>query len=269
MQDHVDPFKYLGLEVGGNPRKKQFWEPVINKINARLSIWKGRFLSMAGRVCLLKSVFTAIPLFYLSFFKAPILVCNRIISIQRKFLWAWGRDNRSISWVRWENVCKPLEEGGLGIKDVRNINNALLTKWKWRLMNDEKGKWKDILVSRYGSEIGRSQTRLKWQSCGEGEDDDWFQKTIVWKVGDGGNVRFWEDAWVNNNNLKSLYPRLYSLSMDQRMKVGEVGTWEGYGWQWRLNWRKARFKWESSLEEELLMHINRSVMNKESKDSIV
>jgi len=44
------PFKYLGLEVGGNPRKKQFWEPIINKIKARLSVWKGRFLTMAGRI---------------------------------------------------------------------------------------------------------------------------------------------------------------------------------------------------------------------------
>ena len=32
------PFKYLGIEVGGNPRKKQFWEPVLNKLKARLSI---------------------------------------------------------------------------------------------------------------------------------------------------------------------------------------------------------------------------------------
>jgi len=32
------PFKYLGQEVGGNPRKKQFWKPVINKIKARLSV---------------------------------------------------------------------------------------------------------------------------------------------------------------------------------------------------------------------------------------
>ena len=23
------PFKYLGLEVGGNPRKKQLWEPIV------------------------------------------------------------------------------------------------------------------------------------------------------------------------------------------------------------------------------------------------
>jgi len=116
------PFQYLGVEVGGNPRKKQFWEPVVRKIEARLCSWKGRFLSMAGRICLLKSVFTTIPLFYLSIFKAPIVVCNKISSIQRKFLWDWGRQNKSISWVSWDNVCKPLEEGGLGVKEIRNFN---------------------------------------------------------------------------------------------------------------------------------------------------
>jgi len=63
------PFKYLGLEVGGNPRKKLFWEPVLNKLKARLSVWKGRFLSMAGRTCVIKFVLNAIPLFYLLVFK--------------------------------------------------------------------------------------------------------------------------------------------------------------------------------------------------------
>jgi len=93
------PFKYLGLEVWGNPRKKQFWEPVVNKISSRLSSWKGRHLSLAGIICLLKSVFTAIPLFYFSFYKAPTLVCDKIVSIQRRFLWGCIRDRKSISWV--------------------------------------------------------------------------------------------------------------------------------------------------------------------------
>lgn len=48
------PFTYLGLQVGGNPRRKQFWEPVVNKISARLSTRKGRYLSLAGKICLLK-----------------------------------------------------------------------------------------------------------------------------------------------------------------------------------------------------------------------
>ena len=87
-------FLYLGLEVGGNPRKKQFWDPVVKKVEAKLSSWRGRFLSMAGRICLLKSVFTAIPLFYLSIFKAPVAVCNKISSIQRKF---YGRGENIIN----------------------------------------------------------------------------------------------------------------------------------------------------------------------------
>ena len=82
------PFKYLGLQVGGNPRRAQFWDPVVDKIQARLSAWKGRRLSLAGRVCLVKSVLTSIPLFYLSVFKAPSSVCKRIFSIQRRFIWA-------------------------------------------------------------------------------------------------------------------------------------------------------------------------------------
>ena len=104
------PFKYLGLEVGGNPRKKLFWEPVITKLKARLSMWKGRFLSMAGRICLINSVISAIPLYYLSLFKAPESVCKSIISIQRRFLWGWEKVNKPIAWVRWKDVCSPREE---------------------------------------------------------------------------------------------------------------------------------------------------------------
>ena len=210
------PFQYLGVEVGGNPRKKQFWEPVIKKLETRLSSWKGRFLSMAGRICLLKSVFTAIPLFYLSVFKAPAAVHDRISSLQRKFLWAWGKENKTISWVSWENVCRPQEEGGLGIKEIRSFNTALLAKWKWRIMSDEGGKWKDILLSKYGTETEGGKVRQRYQSCwwkdlakvcGEGvEDEEWFHKAILWKVGDGGLIRFWEDTWLQNNSLKVLYP---------------------------------------------------------------
>jgi len=35
---------------------------------------------------------------------------------------------KPISWVSWKKVCKPLEEGGLGVKDVRKFNCALLAK---------------------------------------------------------------------------------------------------------------------------------------------
>ena len=34
------PFVYLGLTIGGNVRHMSFWEPIIDRIKARLSGWK-------------------------------------------------------------------------------------------------------------------------------------------------------------------------------------------------------------------------------------
>ena len=56
---------------------------------------------------------------------------------------------------------------------------------------------------------------------------------------------------MENNKLKTLFPRLFFVSLDQGKTVDEVGTWEDVGWNWRLlRWRRPRFNWESSMEEE-------------------
>jgi len=120
------PFKYLGLEVGGNPRKKMFWEPILTKLKARLSVWMGRFLSLAGRSCVIKSVLTAVPLFYLS---VRIGLQNHYQHSEKISL-GWGKEKRPISWVSWGDVRKQKEESGMGIKDIKKLNCALLEKWR-------------------------------------------------------------------------------------------------------------------------------------------
>jgi len=144
------PFTYLGLPIGGNPSRCSFWEPVLSKVRKKLSVWKGRNLSFTGRVRLIKSVINVIPLFFLSFFKAPIGVCKEITKLQRSFLWGWGADGRKIAWTSWENICKAKEERGLGIRCIDFFNEALLVKWIWRLGSLETGLWKDVLESKYG-----------------------------------------------------------------------------------------------------------------------
>jgi hypothetical protein len=66
------PFLYLGLPIGGDPRRLGLWEPVLARIRNRLSGWKSRFLSFGGRLVLLKAVLTSMPVYVLSFFKAPL-----------------------------------------------------------------------------------------------------------------------------------------------------------------------------------------------------
>jgi len=144
--------------------KMYIWDPVVNKLKAKLSVWKGRFLSMAGRICLINSVISAIPLYYLSLFKAPELVCKRITSIQRRFLWGWGKESKPICWVSWEDVCKPKEEGGLSLREIRKLNHALLAKWRWRCISQEEGRWKELLDSKYELEPGSVHSLVKLQS---------------------------------------------------------------------------------------------------------
>lgn len=55
-----------------------------------------------------------------------------------------------IPWVRWFDVCKPKKVGGLGVRDIRGVNLALLVKCRWCMLSSAFALWVDILVSRYG-----------------------------------------------------------------------------------------------------------------------
>ena len=85
----VIPFVYLGLPIGGNARRLTFWEPIINRIKSRLSEWKLKHLSLRGRLVLLKSVLSSLPVYALSFFKAPSGIVSSIESILNCFFF-WG-----------------------------------------------------------------------------------------------------------------------------------------------------------------------------------
>lgn len=122
---------------------------VLNNIKDKLSAWKGRNISIEGRVTLINAVLNAIPTFTLSFYKAPSNIIQDIIGLQSNFLWSENVNKRSIHWVNWEIVCKPKEKGGLGVRDVREMNKALLLKWKWRILMEKDAIWSRFFELRY------------------------------------------------------------------------------------------------------------------------
>ena len=105
--------------------------------------------------------------------------------------------------------------------------------------------------------------------CKEGGGEGWFQTKIGWRLGCGDKAKFWEDVWVGNTNLKTVFPILFSISSNQGQKVAEVGMWEGSEWKWNLRWRRARFEWESVMEMDLAVYISRTTMKKEEQDTRV
>lgn len=102
----------------------------------KLSSWRHRQLSLVGRVCLINSVFTSLPLFYrLSLFLG--IFCGRKGGIIG-------------NWVNWRNVCCLRSHGGLGVEDLKLFNVALLAKWRWNLFHQQDTLLGDILNAKYG-----------------------------------------------------------------------------------------------------------------------
>jgi hypothetical protein len=82
-------FKYLGVPTG--PPPSIVWRPIIEKIQAKISHWGTLWLNPTGRVTLLKSIISSLPIFQCSIFLAPAYVKLSIAQAIRKFLWQGGK----------------------------------------------------------------------------------------------------------------------------------------------------------------------------------
>ena len=90
----------------------------LERVDKRLSSWKGKKFSLGGRIALIKSAMChagAIRFILSSFFKCPKSVVRWIEKIPRDFLWNDHVDKRKYHLVSWALVCKPIEQGGMGI----------------------------------------------------------------------------------------------------------------------------------------------------------
>ncbi|KAK9070187.1 hypothetical protein SSX86_010587 [Deinandra increscens subsp. villosa] len=141
------PFGYLGMMVGANMNRRQFWEPVVETFERRLSRWKANSLSFGGRITLAKSVLESLPSYYFSLYKAPKNVIELLDKIRMRFLWGGSENRKKIHWVKKEEVCKPIKNGGLGLVNLEYSNLSLLCKWIWRLKDDPNRMWCRVIES--------------------------------------------------------------------------------------------------------------------------
>ncbi|GKV08326.1 hypothetical protein SLEP1_g19972 [Rubroshorea leprosula] len=144
------PFIYLGIPVGANPKKIATWAPVIDCFRRKLASWRCDSLSFGGRIVLLNSVLSNLPVYYFSALKAPKKVINLLSLIQRRFLCGGGSEEKNrIAWVGWDKICRSRLAGGLGVKNLGCFNQALLGKWRWRLLEDKKLLWIKVIKAKY------------------------------------------------------------------------------------------------------------------------
>ncbi|KAL0455247.1 UNVERIFIED_CONTAM: hypothetical protein Slati_0863900 [Sesamum latifolium] len=98
----------------------------------------------------------------------PMTILHKLNSQMAIFFWNNG-DRAKIHWLGWGKICKKMEDGGLGLRDLHSFNMAMLAK------QAKKG----------------SKSSYTWQSI-------WAAQDLVrvghrWRIGRGTKVRIWKD----------------------------------------------------------------------------
>ncbi|GKV43338.1 hypothetical protein SLEP1_g50641 [Rubroshorea leprosula] len=193
------PCKYLGVPLGANPSRIDTWKPLIETFSRKLSVWKGRYLSLDGRITLINFVLSSLPVFLMLRKVERLHGWHGIRLIGgEKGLWSrvlmekyGGKEGNCFAWMR--------EGWGIG------------SSW-----------WKD--VCKLNVDIGSK--------------DGWLDSNFKLNLGDGKRIRFWRDVWEGGVPMANIFPRLFLLAIDKNCSIYDKGNWIEGRWECKFHWRR-------------------------------
>ncbi|KAK6780037.1 hypothetical protein RDI58_022221 [Solanum bulbocastanum] len=122
---------YLGCPLFvGRPRIIYFSD-LISKVLNRISSWKTKTLSYGGRAILIRYVLRSLPIHLLSAITPPVTVLKQIQGMIADFFWGWRNERKKYHWSSWKNLSYPLDEGGIGVKNLKDVYRAFKYKQWW------------------------------------------------------------------------------------------------------------------------------------------
>jgi hypothetical protein len=222
------PIKYLGVPLHYQKLRREVLQPLVDKILKKIAGWKGKLLSHAGRVMLIKTCLSSIPVYLMSFFKFPKWALDLLNSHMSACLWNDYEGHGKIYLANWHLVSMK-EYGGLGVPNLRDLNMALLGSWVKSFIKGEGKLWHSIISQKYIRNavdifcLPYSQPSNFWSGV------MWAAKALTfgyrWKIGDGSKIRFWEDTWFATAPPSSAILGPYCIC--DQIGIGLADVWDG------------------------------------------
>jgi hypothetical protein len=128
MHDKVQTTEYI--------TKQSSMKAMLNSIE-KLASWIAKILSYGDRLILINLVLTSLPMFLLAFFQIRIGVRKRVDYYRSRFFWQCDQNKKKYRLSKWNMICRPKDQGGLGIKVLDIKNNFLMSKWLFKIINEE------------------------------------------------------------------------------------------------------------------------------------
>lgn len=133
---------------------------------------------------------------------------KRLTKKCRGFVWGHTATSTKVHWHNWDLICIPKYKGGFELWKAFVMNQAMLMKVSWNMCTRPNNLWVRMMHSKYKCEDDvlpvidqhRQGTNL-WQ--GIVKNWEHFKPNLIWRIGNGRQVRFREDYWVPGvRNLK-------------------------------------------------------------------
>ncbi|KAF6156294.1 hypothetical protein GIB67_008064 [Kingdonia uniflora] len=138
----------------------------------------------------------------MAIYKWPRASIKEVEQIIRNFLWSGDPSVRKLVTVSWDKVCKPEEEGNLGILSLKYINMALMMKMGWGFLTSEES-WADFFSAKFTKKNGETINYFKPSSIWNGLKGAIMtvENNSRWLIGNGHNIDFWRDCWGADYSL--------------------------------------------------------------------
>ncbi|XP_035543551.1 uncharacterized mitochondrial protein AtMg00310-like [Juglans regia] len=133
-------------------------------------------------------------------FLLPASITRKLNQILRKFWWGFNEDSSKIQWVKWKQLSGSKEIGGLGFRDLRCFNLALLSKQGWRILQNPTSLVAQILKQKYFNKGDLLEAKLgtrpsfAWRGIHAGLI--LLKKGLIWRAGNGQKINIWQDKWI-------------------------------------------------------------------------
>ncbi|KAB1228237.1 hypothetical protein CJ030_MR7G005007 [Morella rubra] len=193
--------KHLGLPLLFPRSKRLAMADLKDRLLDKLSGWRAKLLSQAGRGILIRSVATPLLAYPMSFFEMPKSWSLEVDKSLKKFWWAHSPEkSHNLSLKSWSSMCRPKFEGGLGFRISSDFNISLLTKLAWSVASNRPSLWVTLMKGKYLHQTGFWEVEATLQASriwkGILSMRKFLEKGFCYLIGNGENVAIWRDPWI-------------------------------------------------------------------------
>jgi Reverse transcriptase (RNA-dependent DNA polymerase)/zinc-binding in reverse transcriptase/Endonuclease/Exonuclease/phosphatase family len=223
--------KYLGVYLPTKVRMKdRTHDLMIDLFWDRFGGWKLNLLSHPGRMVLIKSVLSALPVYYMSIAPMPVKTTTQLTGLMRRFFWGKLDKSRYLAYVSWDTIGRAKQEGGLQIKEIRTMNDALLLKLVWQMAQGKDKIWIEVMQAKYCPNEGIWGARpmtgvsLLWRKILSLREV--LKEDVQWNIGSGTDIRVYNQPWVEGwENIRPNEDIQSNPTLNQ-MKNPVNGCWD-------------------------------------------